>query len=424
MAELLVLAAGKSRVLALGAALALLLAAGTAMGGSPGAPLVSAATADGLTSARQNAAVTLGGELRVDYSYRYMTSGGAGGYPGVRRTDLEVRNLNLRLKADVHPNLTAMFKIDLTHQKGRTLPGDDILEEALLVMHSIAGTGLGFFAGQGRAPYGQDIALGIIQSYHHLANRDDSSEGRIFIIDPPGVSVPVPGCPDSTLSLPPMRPGQFDRAFLAGVSYEWDGRWRIEAACFQPDFFEYKPRLEAPRRVNGSDLGFAGRVWWSPVEELVLEASALAAHSTTMGMAPARLDLPASSAARKNAYALSLGFDWRREPWRIFGEWQRSWDWNFSKGYATQAWQLGLAREFSGGWRAGGMAETLRIADALGTQTVDRYYKLAFNIRYAFNTNLFILGEYGHEWFRRTLNGALSDKRRGAFAGVRVGFTF
>ncbi len=417
----------------MGMALTLLLAAGPGAGAEiDGAP-VPAATADSLVSLRRNASVILGGEFRMDYAYRHMNSGGAGTNVKVDRADLEIRNLNLRLRADVHPNLAALFKLDLTHQKERLDSGDEILEEALLVMHSLAGTGLGFFAGKGRAPYGQDIALGMIQSYHHTANHVETPEGRVFIVDPPATVVPVPGVPGAARELPPMRPGQFDRAFLAGVSYEWDSRWRVEAAAFQPAFQEYAPRLESRAlrnswsgSANGSDIGFAGRVWWSPVEGLVLEASGMAAHSTDMGTKGDRLDvrnLP-GAVARKDAYALSLGFDWRRGPWRVFGEYERSWDWNFTKDYDTETWQVGLAREFAGGWRLGGMAETLRIEDPLGTQTVDKYYKLTFNVKYIFHSGLFILGEYGHEWFRRERQGLLSDKRRGDFAGVRVGFTF
>lgn len=389
---------------------------------------------EGLTSIAGNAFVRIGGEMRVDYTYRNGKTESAGSETSLNLADLQVKNVNLRLDAGVGPNLRAVFKVDLSNQPERFRHGEDILEEALLVMNSLGGSGIGFFAGKGRAPYGQDVSLGILQSYHHVANHADSPEGRLYIIDPPGDSVPDPDDPGKTLTLPPMRPGQFDRAFLAGFAYERDALWRIELAAFQPGYGEYRQRLEnraatdprEPGVAGGSDIGFAGRLWWRPTESLTLEVSGMAAHSGEMGQKNLRRDLAAfpDAQTRKNAFAVSAGFDWRQGLWRLFGEYQHAWNWNFSKGYDVDIGQIGAARDFAGSWRVGGMAEAMRIKDTWGRKAVDHYYKLALNVRYAFSSGLFVLAEYGHEWFRRERNDATTERRRGDFFGMRLGFTF
>ncbi len=387
-------------------------------------------TASCVTSLRKNAVVTIGGEVAVDYSYRSSettVTGPASASPTPIQAhigDMSVKNANLRIAADVHPHVSAFFKIDLSSNTEYRRDRDEILEEALLVMSSVGGTGLGFFAGKGRVPYGQDVTLGMLQSYHHMANQVDSSEGLIFLSDPVDEADPDP---DRYPKTPPMRPGQVERVFLAGASYQWDDRWKVEVAAFQPDDFEFRDRLGRDDGKSPGRIGAAARVWWRPFEELTLQLSGMAMRSHAMARLADRLDIAdyAGTDGAATAYAVSLGFDYRRGPWRVFGEYQRGIDWNFTDGYTTDTWQVGAAREFGDGWRAGAMLEGLHIDNASPREAVTQdFYKLAFNLRYTFTSGMFVIAEYGHEWGRRTRGGALADKRRGDFIGVRFGFAF
>jgi hypothetical protein len=264
----------------------------------------------------------------------------------------------------------------------------------------------------------------MIQSYHHLANRGDSPEGKIFIVEAPGDAAANAAAPGQAIELPPMRPGQVDRVFLAGAAYEWEGRRRLEMGVFQPDRDAYGPRLRdngrGGRDGSGTEIGFAARLWWRPVETLTLEGSALLSHSDAMGREWLRTDLPAGAAARKNGFALSLGFDWRREDWRVFGEYQHGANWNFTRGHDSDVAQIGLARSW-GNWRAGGMAEALRLASS---DRVDGYFKLALNIRYAAPAGWFVIAEYGREWFKRDESGRPMARAEGDFVGFRMGMSF
>lgn len=375
------------------------------------------AAPDALVSLQRNATVSIGGEVATDFVVRH-TKGGGGAH--INAGDFEIKNTNLRLRAEVHPNLKALFKLDLSDDSELNDSDRQLLEEAMLVMDSVGGTGLSLSAGKGRAPYGQDVTLGLIQSYHHSANRNDTSEGRVFVVDPPatriGGAVPSPG----DRWLPPPRPGQIDRVVMAGAAYEWDSRWRFEAAVFQPDFGLDRYRVQGDA---GNGKGVSARLWWQPVEGLVAEVSGVVAHSSAMGDPTRRLDLDGFASARKNEWALSAGVDWRFGDWNLFGEYQHGFDWNFTRDYDVDIAQLGAARYF-GSWRVGGMVEWLGIDDPSAGGMDDDYFKLTLNVRYMFANGAFVTAEYGKEWFRRVYVSGNRDKRHGDIFGVRFGFSF
>ncbi len=384
-----------------------------------------------VTSLRNNATVSIGGEIALDYSYRNSATSAIAPNATTIPTDASVAALaltqaTLRVEADVHPNVNAFFKLDFGSYASRH--DNEILEEAMLVMSAVGGSGLGFFAGKGRAPYGQDITLGMLQSYHHNANQIDSGEGMLFITDPPAEKRDPAGSDPTPKQAPHMRPGQFDRVMLAGASYSWQDRWKVEVAAFQPGVGEYRERLVVDDdRGRDSGIGASARVWWRPFEDVTLQLSAMAARSPDMARIQLRrdLDLGVDTEGTATAYAVSAGFDWRRGPWRVFGEYQHGWDWNFTKGYDTDTWQAGASREFAGDWRVGAMVEGLHIDDAGAAAPVKHdYCKLALNVRYTFASGFFILAEYGKEWLRRERAGSLDERRHGDFFGVRIGLAF
>lgn len=371
---------------------------------------------DSIISLNKNAQVTIGGEVMTDITWRDAQE-------GVDKR-VEMRRANVRIVADFVPGVRAFFKLDLTdkqREKKRQL-----LEEAMLVMDSVGGLqGLGFFAGQGRAPYGQDITLGIIQSYHHSANQVDTTEGRVNIIDLPGDSFVSPANNNQRLTLPPMRPGQIDRVVMGGIAYEWDDRLKLEAAVYDPGEMQENLRLAQPDR-HDSNIGFAARLWWRPTENLTIQGSVANSHSSNMGDSSRRSDLTGlyAAAARKNAWAMSLGFDWRDGLWRFFGEFQQGWDWNHTKNYDVTIAQLGAARDFRDNWRLGAMAEYMRIDDSNISDHKDSYYKGVINLKYTFTEGVYVLLEYGYENMVRKSLAEPRSSRHGNFLGMRFGFIF
>ncbi len=374
----------------LAAALAAALAAGCLNAGEP--PRLT-------LSVGPYAAVSVGGEVRADATHSTAD-----------HSDAALRAADLRLAADIHPNIRALLKLDLTDDV--EIHGDraGIIEEAMLVLSAVGGTGLGFFAGKGRAPYGQDVTLGMLQSYHHIADQADSGEGAAFIADSSG-------------GLPPMRPGQLERVLQAGAQYEWTDRWKVEVGAFLPERHRYDARLTADgARERPAEGGVAGRVWWMPFEDLVVQASAIVVRSGTMGNMALRRDAAPGARGTDAAKAVSAGFDWRVGCWRVFGEYQHGWDWNFTKGYDTDAWQLGAGYALAESWRVGGMLEGLHVRDA-ARETETDYYKAALNLRHTFPNGIYVLAEYGYER-RRRVQAGVADKAQGHFIGFRLGFKF
>jgi hypothetical protein len=377
----------------------------------------AAEVASGLLSIRKNAVVTVGGEIHVDYAYRRAPDSGS-------RAAFALRRTNLRVRADVHPAVSVFFKLDLGDKSEPDGEKSSIFEEAMLVLHSVAGAGVEVFAGKGGVPYGQDVALGMLQSYHHHAHREDSPEGRIFIIDPTGDEVvPDPNDPASRKRLPPMRPGPIDRAVMAGAAYQWEDRWRVEAAVFQTNGVDYARRLEG-KRDNGADHGFSARLWWRPLEDLTLQASAMVAHSSSMGDASRRLDLADGARATENSWSASVGFDWRRDPWMFFGEYQHGWNSNFSNGYAVDIAQLGAARAILPGKRLGLTAEWQRIDSGGRNRREDDFFKAAATFRCDISAGAYIILEWGREWHRGRRGAGGAIKENGTFLGMRVGLNY
>jgi hypothetical protein len=359
--------------------------------------------------------VTLGGEVMTDITYRPGASPDSDG-------ELELHRSNLRLTAGIGEGVRVFFKLDFSED--RELAGDpQILAEALLVLDSLADSGVGFFAGMGQAPYGQDITLGLLQSYHHRAGRADSPEGRIFILDPPDPDWVDPSHPGRAARLAPPRPGQIERAVLAGLSYGRGEDWRLEVGAFSPDAPEDAWRLRGGERQVEGEFGVAARLWWRPLADLTLQASLLGERSSRLGRGENRLDLSwHPELASRTSWAASLGFDWRSGPWRFFGEYQEGWDWGYTKGYRASIVQAGVAREFLEAWRLGGTLELMRLDDPRPRdgRVRDDYARLALSLRYSFSEQLFVTGEYGREIRRRRGVG----KKAGDFIGARIGFSF
>jgi predicted porin len=160
-----------------------------------------------------------------------------------------------------------------------------------------------------------------------------------------------------------------------------------------------------------------------PFEDFVLQASAIVVRAGGMAKMRLREDLLPGARARgaETAVAASVGFDYRRGPWRVFGEYQRGWNWNFTEGYDTDAWQLGAAYDFAPGWRAGAAVEGLHIRDA-GRGVRTAYARGILNLRRSFGNGIFLLAEYGYE--RRRRSGDFVDRATGHFVGLRLGFSF
>lgn len=357
-------------------------------------PALAADAPEWLESANRNAKVSVGGEFAMDY-IRRDASAGLGS--SLHTSEMRLSNSNLRLRVNAYQGVTACFKLDFSQPPNNGNDGDFLLEEAKLVIDAVGGGDWKFIFGKGEAPYGQDRALGILQSYHHRANAVDSSEGPSHIVNTEG-------------TLARWRPGEVDRVAMAGAGYTFSQNLYAEAAVFQGA--EHSP--VAPENDMGTS--FSARIWWDPFETLTLQASAM-----RLSMKPEEPIV--SGNIRSGAWAVSVGFDWHMRKWTVFGEYEHGWNWDHLKDSSSDTFQLGAAYALNHAWRLGAMGEWMRIRSP-ETGQQDDFRKVAANIRYTLDNGVFFLLEYGHEWYLGKRSMQPDDRRDGDFLGFRTGFSF
>ena len=371
--------------------------------------------ADRLWSTRRNGLLSLGGEINLDGYYRRYDAAPAmdGRY---NLFEYQATTANLRIAAEAAETVRLHIKLDFS--EGDRAGADKrtaeaIVEECRFALENIYGTGLSLVFGKGEVPYGQDRTLGIIQSYHHNADRAASSEGPILILhhdDDPAFSAPGGYA----------HPGEIDRVMMGALGYGWGDCLRLEGALFQRDRSVWR------RQASDGPLGgMAARLWWRPIESWMFEISALRLQSRAAGDPGNRCDLTNPDNARDASYALSLGFDGSGRRWDLFGEWEHGWDWNHSRGAHTDTFQLGGAWRFTERWRAGLMAEWLRRRDPNANDAREDWRRLVANVKYRWDSGMYAMLEYGHEWFTGRY-ASQSDKVgvQGDLLAFRFGWMF
>lgn len=343
---------------------------------------------EALKSANGQATIRIGGEINSDYIVNWRDRKGRQGVETLTDTSWAIHNSNLRFTIDLSPELQAQIKLDLSEKQ--PYMQNQLLEEAKIIWKNIDGGPFSVIFGKGEAPYGQDRTLGIIQSYHH-------TEGSYSPEGPTILNGPQEGAAfDSQYALSPVyHPGEIDRVVMAGLNIDLGDSVRVEFAVFQPNDWS-NPEIGNGNPVNG-DLGvesFSGRVWWkTPVEGLVAEVSGVRQHIRQRGD-----NGRYGSDAVEDEYAASVGLDWNLTciPLEVFAEYEHGWDWNYTSGYNTDTLSLGALYNLTDRLRVGALAEWLQIDDR-GYK--NNYNKFVFHADYTFKSGLYLITEYGMEYY-------------------------
>ncbi len=381
-----------------------------------------AVNATELRSLRRTASVRIGGELNVDVIVKHRED-----LPDeddtVDSTEFRTNNTNLRLRADITDDTYLHFKFDLDGEGGDSPDRNDLVEEAQFVWRNLGGTAWGARLGKGEVPYGMDRTLGIIQSYHHN-DAVYTDEGPVILnAGTEGAdSANSPANPHANVGRT-AHPGEVDRVFLAQVDYTFRNQMRFELALFQnndgtqnggaPTAGMYEDRSDDTLLFQS----MAGRVWFQPLERLLLQVSGIRMHNESRG--DTTLFGPE---AEDDQYAVSLGFEWAPEashgPLNLFGEYQHGWDWDYTDNYETDTLSLGALWRVNDRLGLGAMGEWLGIGEG---DADEDYFKLVLHTRYALESGVVFMFEYGREWFE----GDTSQEDRTAdVAAFRTGFRF
>lgn len=330
-----------------------------------------------LRTRSRKAFLRIGGEMYVDYTSAWRRGNG-----DVHAWSM--RHQNLRFQMLFSPEVEARIRLNLTAAGTDANPANGhFLEEAMVLWHSVYGGPLGLVFGKGEAPFGQDRAWGIMQSYRHR-DAPYSPRGPVVLTgawynqEPYGVgSNPAPN----------RHPGAVDAALMAGVNFTWQDRLRIELAAFQPD------RGDGVAVEGAKAMGYAGRVWWNtPVEGLLVSGSGMVqrdwsrSHQGTFG-----------TDATHTQYAAAAGLEWDVPgvPLEVFAEYQRGWNWNYTRHYNTHVVSAGAMYAVNDMFRLGAMQEWMRVGDR-GTNY--DYKKTVAHGRFDFGNGISLTLEYGFEW--------------------------
>ncbi len=347
---------------------------------------------EALTSMNRNARVLIGGEVAVDYAYLTRTKQGSSGNR-LQSSEWKTQSANLRFRIDATPDAYFYLKLDLD-DAGSNTPGQGLIEECKFIWQNIRSSDWGLVFGKGEVPYGQDRTLGIIQSYHHN-DLLDSGEGPTILTGSKSNPDPLVVADDPSLGRT-AHPGEVDNVYLLELNYTFRDFLKFEASVFQNnDGRDENGYLSTMHENRSDDFGmqsFAFRTWFTPLEGLTVESSFIRKHSATRGDTDVF-----GQAAKTSQMAASFGFDYvSAGPWEFFGEYQHGWDWNYTEGYDVDIAQLAAVREITPSFKLGVMTEWMRIDDR---GEIDNYAKLVTSGKYMFDTGIYLILEYGYEWF-------------------------
>lgn len=330
-----------------------------------------------LRTRNRKAFLRIGGEMYVDY-----TSAWRRGNQDVHAWSM--RHQTLRFQMLFTPEVEARIRLNpAAAGEDQNAANGHLLEEAMVLWHSVYGGPLGLVFGKGEAPFGQDRAWGIMQSYRHR-DAPYSPRGPVVLTgawygqDPYGAaSNPAPN----------RHPGAVDAALLAGVNFTWLDRFRVEYAVFQPD------RGDGMPEEGTNALSHAGRVWWNtPVEGLLVSASGMVQRDWNRSN-----QAVFGAGATHTQYAAAAGLEWDLPgmPLEVFAEYQRGWNWNYTRHYNTHVVSTGALYTVNDTLRLGAMQEWMRIGDR---RTNYDYKKTVAHGRIDFGNGVSLTLEYGFEW--------------------------
>lgn len=361
----------------------------TARPAHPGEPEV-------LRTRNRKAFLRIGGEMYVDYMSAWRRG----------NTDVHawsMRHQTLRFQMLFTPEVEARIRLNLAAAgEEANAANGHFLEEAMVLWHSVYGGPLGLVFGKGEAPFGQDRAWGIMQSYRHR-DAPYSPRGPVILTGAWPGQEPYA---QASNPAPNRHPGAVDAALLAGVNFTWQDQFRVEFAVFQPD------RGDGMAVDGVNAMSYAGRVWWNtPVEGLLVSTSGMVQRDWSRSHRGAF-----GTDATHTQYAAAAGLEWDVPgvPVEVFAEYQRGWNWNYTRNSNTHVVSTGALYTINDMFRLGAMQEWMRVGDR-GTNY--DYKKTVLHTRADFGNGISLTLEYGFEW--------LNDGRIHAHVlAVRSGVSF
>ena len=281
--------------------------------------------ADGITTLRKNATITLGGTVNTRYFYR---SGSIKNLQGgkfvtthkAKGGDLFIADAKLEGKIDVNDNFDAYFKFNLQGDDGRHYGN---AEQYWIRWKNICNSGFGVLVGRDDLKYGMGPSVGVLDSWSGTDNTNTYND--MFGHFEPGN--PILHDPNSHYNPIPTHTA-WDYSAVNQITPYWencDGSFKAELSFFQSLEEDNNAWLGSNGGSNGPTFKYrksqndgigsmSGRITWQPIEGLTLVASAINKHdkyakNTFAAGAPGWISGNGKAGA-KNNFAASLGVEY------------------------------------------------------------------------------------------------------------------
>lgn len=387
---------------------------------APSAVANTGSEAEYLVTEKKKARMHIGGDVAYDIIFKHRDDSTSDSDTVDSTTNYTRANLRFRVNATRDTHLYVKLDLDDTD------PNNDLIEECRFVWNQVRGSGWGFVLGKGEVPYGQDKTLGIVQSYHHN-DAAESSDGPVFVLARTGVEGTGPADPANPHNNVGniAHPGEVDNVGMVGVNYLFRNDLKLEFAVFQNtgNHEANEGVLMHEDRPNDTFFfqSFATRLWWAPNERLQAQLSFINEHRSGEG----DKDATGNANATDDQYALSVGLDYlvAGHPIELFGEYQHGWDWNYTDGYCTDTYQLGMFWTPREAIRLGLMGEWLSIDDE-PNDAEDDYTRVVGNLRYQWPHDMYVLFEAAYEWYDGERKNDDDIDREGLLLAFRMGWAF
>ena len=334
--------------------------------------------ADGITSLRKNAVVTLGGTVNTRYFYRQgKIKADAGMFPDAangptldgdtangqmrkiadsKHGDLRIADAKLDVKIDVNENFDAFLKLDFQDGYGRR-DVSGIAQNYWIRWKNVCNTGFGLLVGRDDLKFGGVQPYGILDSW----NKDQGGSYNDVLESPMAYAAGLNFDPDegaintgegmftSGSALPTHTVWSFSRTTQITPYWEnCDGSLKAEVSFIQSVdtmngmtssrvHSRGTPGAESMRKSRSQNYGvgsMTGRITWKPIEGLKLVASVMNLKNSGQTY---RYNYPRGFGAGKaddyetasNNFATNIGFEYRPcffNRMNVWATWTHGWN--------------------------------------------------------------------------------------------------
>ena len=381
---------------------------------------------EGILSIRKNAVVTVGGTVNTRYYYHNIREIDRDGNTEAREKigELIISDAKLEVKVDVNDHFDAYLKADLISSNSAA---SDNAQHYWVRWKNICNSGFGVLVGRADLAFGGLVDYGILGKW---TGGDGDGIGR-----------------GTQLNEMIMHNG-WDIGRVTQVTPYWeglDGKLKVEVMFAQKvdnangAFGSYPNARRADNVYQTADaistyksrnygLGtMSARIGYTPIEGLDLQASIVNYYDKN----PMSWYDPAEVTTddlRRNNTAIDLAFNWRpcfMPKLAVFGEWVHGWDVNYFKNVDSDAFNFGLAYDFTDSFTLFAQGDYLRVKNDEGAGSRATGWASYLGAQYNFGYGVSLETGWRHESGKgRGADGTINGRIKADTVSAHLGFDF